>query len=170
VHRSDGGRGLLPVGGSAPTLTATDQHGAAIQLAPPLPHYTVVYFYPKDGTPGCTAEACAFRDVWKRYQDASVDVYGVSSDDAESHKSFAKDEAIPFSLIADTEGTWANAFGVPNFMGLYSRVSFLLAPNGKVARVYKDVDPGIHAKQILADVQSLRRVTATQRKTATATH
>jgi peroxiredoxin Q/BCP len=140
------------VGKPVPTLAAIDQRGQRIALSPPLERYTVVYFYPRDGTPGCTEEACAFRDVWALYQEAGVDVYGVSSDDAESHEAFAKEQALPFPLVADTDGTWAGAFGVSSFMGLYSRVSFLLAPPGRVAKVYENVDPGLHAREILADV------------------
>ncbi|RYE87040.1 MAG: peroxiredoxin, partial [Myxococcales bacterium] len=110
----------------------------------------VVYFYPKDGTPGCTKEACAFRDVWGKYQAAGVRVLGVSEDDQASHKKFADEHRLPFSLVAD-DGSWARAFGVSTTLGMPSRVTFLIDAGGKVARVYPDVDPGVHAERVLGD-------------------
>ncbi len=116
--------------------------------------FTVVYFYPKDGTLGCTAEACAFRDVWRQYEAANIQVIGVSNDDSESHNRFANDEHLPFSLVADTNGTWAKTFGVPSFAGFYSRITFLVDVNGVVLKTYRDVDAGLHANQILQDARA----------------
>jgi thioredoxin-dependent peroxiredoxin len=152
-QRPDGGSGLLTKGETVLTLTATDQRDRVVRVGRETQELTVVYFYPKDGTPGCTAEACAFRDVWKRYEQANIRVIGVSNDDRSSHAAFAEKERLPFSLVADTEGTWARTFGVRDIAGFYSRVTFLLGANGVVLATYDDVDPGLHANQILEDAK-----------------
>jgi thioredoxin-dependent peroxiredoxin len=150
-QRPDGGKGLLPAGAPVPALRATDQDSKPLDLASERGHMLVVFFYPKDGTPGCTAEACSFRDVWKRYDEAGVKVIGVSSDDAASHKEFAAEHRLPFPLVSDTDGAWARAFGVSSTLGMYRRVTFLIDVDGKVARVYPEVDPGVHAQRVLND-------------------
>jgi thioredoxin-dependent peroxiredoxin len=154
VKRPDGGTGLLPPGERS-NLSGKDQNGNGVELASLQGHCVVVYFYPKDGTPGCTKEACAFRDVWKQYQEKHVNILGVSNDDSASHQRFTGEHQLPFSLIADTDGTWAKSFGVSSTAGFYSRVSFLLDAKGRVAKVYEKVDPGVHANQVLADVEQL---------------
>lgn len=154
VQRPDGGAGPLPIGSAAPTLRAVDHRGQTIELAA-LPGPTLIYFYPRDGTPGCTREACAIRDVWDRFSAAGVTVLGVSSDSANSHAGFADEHKLPFSLIADTDLAWARAFGVEVSATIIHRTSFLLDRQGKVAKVYLDVDPGVHAEQVLADVAAL---------------
>ena len=146
----------MPLGSATPSLEAKDQHGATQSLAAQRGHATVVYFYPKDSTPGCTKEACAFRDAWDRYKAAHVQVFGVSSDDVASHESFAKEQKLPFPILSDTSGAWASAFGVPTTLGMTKRVTFLLDKDGKVAKVYPDVDPGVHATTVLEDASALR--------------
>lgn len=155
VQRPDGGSGLLPVGASAPDLTAQDQHGETKRLSAERGHPVVVYFYPKDGTPGCTKEACAFRDAWDGYQKQNVTIFGVSSQGVDSHRDFAKEEKLPFSLLADPDHVWADAFGVGRTLGMTSRVSFLIDGEGKIAKVYPDVDPGLHAAEVLSDAAQL---------------
>jgi peroxiredoxin Q/BCP len=154
--RSDSGTGLLAAGSSAPDVSGVDQNGQPHRLSETLGKWVVVYFYPKDQTPGCTKEACAFRDVWDRYQAAGVALFGVSKGTEDSHKKFAAKHSLPFPLIADTDQAWGAAFGVPSMMGMYRRVSFLISDGGKIAKVYDDVDPGVHATQILEDVKALR--------------
>src|SRR5438093_731294 len=127
VKRPDGGVGLLPVGASAPDLNAVDASGHALRLSELRGHAAVVYFYPKDETPGCTKEACAFRDAWAKYQAAGVAIVGVSRDSEESHKAFREHHHLPFPLVADTDGGVQRAYGVPNgIFGLTARVSFLV--------------------------------------------
>jgi len=155
VTRTDGGEGPLPVGASVPDLAAVDQDGKQQRLMAERGHPLIVYFYPKDGTPGCTKEACAFRDAWDRYKQAGVQVFGVSTDDAKSHADFAKEHKLTFPLLADPDGAWAKAFGVSTTLGMASRVSFLIDPSGKVAKVYPDVDPGVHADEVLKDAAAL---------------
>jgi peroxiredoxin Q/BCP len=146
---------LLPAGSAAPDLGGTDQQGKAHRIADEHGHPLVVYFYPKDGTPGCTKEACAFRDTWDRFQKAGVQIYGVSADDQKSHEAFAKEEKLPFPILADPGHAWSTAFGVPTKLGMDSRVSFLIDPSGKIAKVYPNVDPAIHADEVLKDAAAL---------------
>lgn len=162
MKRSDGGMGLLPEGSPVPNLKAVDHLGKTIALRKLDRPFAVIYFYPKDATPGCTKEACAFRDAWSKLQTAGVTVIGVSSDSLASHKQFAEDHQLPFSLIADEELQWAKAFGVPSTAGFLSRVSFLINSQGVVARVYPDVDPGIHATQIIEDVAGEQEAASAQ--------
>jgi thioredoxin-dependent peroxiredoxin len=152
--RPDGGTGLLPVGSAAPNISGIDQDGRTVRLSDAVGAPAVVYFYPKDQTPGCTKEACAFRDAWSRYEAAGVKLFGVSDSEADSHKKFADKYSLPFPLIADTDRVWGTAFGVKTAMGMYQRVSFLIDKSGKISKVYDDVDPGIHAMQILEDIQA----------------
>ncbi|MET0284640.1 MAG: peroxiredoxin [Polyangiales bacterium] len=149
--RPDGGKGLLPEGSQVPDLSQNDQEGRAVKLREDVP--TLVYFYPRAGTPGCTKEACAFRDAWQRYESAGLRVIGVSSDDEEDQAKFAKEHQLPFSLIADPEHVWSSAFGVGSFIGMDSRVSFLVDAQGNIKHVYHDVDPGVHAQEVLDDAK-----------------
>jgi peroxiredoxin Q/BCP len=146
--------GLLSPGSKPPDLSGVDQAGRVHHLSEANGHYAVVYFYPKDDTPGCTKEACAFRDVWNKYRDAQVHLYGVSVDDQASHAGFAQKYALPFPIIVDTDQRWVKAFGVPLKWGRASRVSFLLSPDGRVDKVYPNVDPGTHAATVLEDVHA----------------
>lgn len=155
AQRPDGGEGLLPVGSPGPDVSAVDQNGKAHKLTEERGHPVIVYFYPKDGTPGCTKEACAFRDTWSRFSEAGVQVFGVSADDQKSHEQFAKEEKLPFPILADPEQKWISAFGVKTRLGMASRVSFLLDKDGKVARIYPDVDPAFHADEVLKDAAAL---------------
>lgn len=144
--------GMLSEGANAPDLSAVDQNGVSHRLSDERGHYTLVYFYPKDATPGCTKEACAFRDVWDRFTKANVQIFGISADDQQSKQAFAKEHKLTFPLLADPNSQWIRAFGVPTRLGMAKRVSFLIDPNGKIAKVYADVDPGVHATQVLDDV------------------
>ncbi len=142
----------LAVGAPAPTLRQQAHDGTTIDLGEGG-SMTLVYFYPKDGTPGCTKEACAFRDVWDRYTEAGVQLVGVSTDSDESHREFAKEHQLPFPLIADEDKVWANAFGVETTLGFTARDSFLIGPDRVIRAVYRGVDPGVHAEQVLADAK-----------------
>ncbi len=145
---------MLQAGAQAPALKTTAHNGAVIDLST-LSQPTVVYFYPKDDTPGCTAEACAFRDAWDRYTAAQVGVVGVSSDSDASHREFATKHGFTFPLVADEDHTWAKAFGVPMRGKMTARVSFLIGTDGTIAKVYPAVDPGVHSDEVLADALAL---------------
>ena len=153
--RPDGGSGLLPAGSMVPDLSGPDQSGKMQRVSDERGHPLIVFFYPRDGTPGCTKEACAFRDAWERYQKAGVQIFGVSADDQKSHEQFAKEQRLPFPIVADPAHAWSAAFGVSTRLGMDSRVSFLIDGSGKVARVYPDVDPGLHADEVLKDAAAV---------------
>jgi thioredoxin-dependent peroxiredoxin len=150
VKRPDGGTGLLPVGAPAPDLEGRDLSGKAVRLSSVRGHAAVVYFYPKDETPGCTHEACAFRDAFSRYEAKNITVFGVSRDSLESHQEFRTHHALPFPLVADEDGSVDRAYGVPNVLGMSKRVTFLVGPDGKVVHVWPDVDPALHADEVLS--------------------
>jgi thioredoxin-dependent peroxiredoxin len=117
---------------------------------------TVLYFYPKDDTPGCTKEACAFRDRMPDYERAALRVYGVSLDSPESHRRFREKYNLNFPLLTDEGGRAADALGVLRESGKSAnRVTFLLDPDGRIARVYPEVSPETHADEILEDAASL---------------
>ncbi len=166
--RPDGGKGLLPVGASAPDLTATTRDGTPLRLSAVRGHAAVVYFYPKDETPGCTHEACAFRDAFGKYEARHVTIFGVSRDSEESHRAFRENHTLPFPLVADEEGEVARAYGVSSTLGMAARVSFLIGADGRVARVWPNVDPGVHADQLLRAVDDLSRTEAAPRASAEA--
>ena len=115
---------------------------------------TVLYFYPKDDTPGCTKEACAFRDRIPDYEQAGIQVYGVSLDSPESHRQFREKYGLNFPLLTDEDGQAAVALGVLGDRGYAQRVTFLLDPEGTISHVYPEVSPETHADEILADATS----------------
>ena len=116
---------------------------------------TVLYFYPKDDTPGCTKEACAFRDRMGDYEGAGIKVYGVSLDSPKSHREFREKHNLNFPLLTDEGGRAAEALGVLGERGYANRVTFLLAPDGAIAKVYPEVSPETHADEILEDAATL---------------
>ncbi len=145
-------------GDPAPGFELADQNGDIHSLEDYRDQWVALYFYPKDGTPGCTTEACEFRDDVFRYRELGAQILGVSLDDSASHKEFAEEHGLPFPLLADTEGTTATAYGVKSrFLGLTlaKRHTFLIDPDGRVAIHYSDVDPDTHSDEILADLARL---------------
>jgi len=155
AKRPDGGEGLLPVGAAAPDVVGHDATQQEVRLSAMRGKPVVVYFYPQDGTPGCTKEDCAFRDAWKRYETAEVGVIGVSTNSADRHREFQKKEKIPFALASDDSGTVGSAYGVKKNLWGYDRVSFLIDRDGKIAHVWPSVDPGVHADEVLREAAAL---------------
>jgi peroxiredoxin Q/BCP len=150
TKRPDGGTGLLPVGATAPDVAGEDAQGKTVKLSDVKGKLAVVYFYPKDGTPGCTTQACAFRDAFDKLAKAGVTVFGVSRDSAESHREFRKEHNLPFPMVADESGDIQKAYGVPTkFFVLSARVTFLVGPDGKILHVWPDVDPAVDAQHVL---------------------
>jgi len=148
---------LLAAGVPAPEVVGTDPKGTAFKLSAQKGKFAIVYFYPKDDTPGCTKEACAFRDAFDKFVAAGVTIFGVSRDSEPSHKAFQQKYTLPFPLVADTSGAVQKAYHVPDSIwGKTKRVSFLIGPDGKIARVFPDVDPGVHAKELLAIIATLK--------------
>ena len=133
-----------------------DQNGDIHSLEDYRDKWVILYFYPKDDTPGCTTEACEFRDSIFKFRDLGCQV---RLDDQASHKEFAEKYSLPFPLLADTEGTTAGAYGVRSRMfgmKMAKRQSFLINPEGDVARHYEKVDPDTHSDQVLADLKALQ--------------
>jgi len=136
---------------SLPDLDLTTENGEHIGTAELTGQKTVLYFYPKDDTPGCTKEACAFRDRMEDYAEAGIQVYGVSLDSPESHREFRAKYGLNFPLLTDEGGRASEVLGVLGDRGTASRVTFLLDPDGKISRVYPEVSPETHADEILED-------------------
>jgi peroxiredoxin Q/BCP len=156
TQRGGAGPGrLLAPGMNAPDFEASDASGAALRLSQVKGRFAVVYFYPKDETPGCTKEACAFRDSFERFQAAGVAIFAVSRDSTASHRNFREHHHLPFAMAADESGSVQQSYGVPSRFGLASRVTFLVGRDGKVARVYPEVNPALHADEVLAAVKQL---------------
>lgn len=147
---------LLAVGAELPELTGEGDQGQRVSLAALRGAPLLVFFYPRDETPGCTKEACAFRDTWEAYEKAGVHIVGVSGGSVASKTAFASKHALPFPVIADEGLRWAKTFGVRVVFGIPSRTSFLLDGDGRVAKIYRNVDPGVHADEVLADASKLR--------------
>src|SRR3984893_14005014 len=115
----------------------------------------VLYFYPKDDTPGCTKEACAFRDGFAQFQTAGLTVFGCSIDSSEAHRKFIKKYSLPFPLLLDPDRKIATSYGAANgipILGLDKRITYVIDENGLILKVYPNVDPSVHASQILADL------------------
>jgi peroxiredoxin Q/BCP len=140
-------------------VPATTKAGEATKLSSMLADKdergVVVYFYPKDETPGCTKEACALRDSWAKFTAKHIGIIGVSRDTEQSHREFVKHHELPFPLSADERGKIALSYGVKSTLGMTERVSFLVSRDGKVAKVWPKVDPAIHADEVLAQADQL---------------
>jgi len=150
---------LLEVGDKAPAFRAKNQDGETMSLSDFKGRPLVVYFYPKDDTPGCTKEACSFRDGWSKFKKRGVAVVGVSTDDEKSHRKFADKFSLPFPLLADPEKKIVNDYGVWGEKSMYgrkymgtNRVTYLIDGKGKIAAVWPKVKPDGHADQILEAV------------------
>jgi peroxiredoxin Q/BCP len=148
------GAAAVTVGKAPPDFSAKAHDGTDLKLSALKGKQVVLYFYPKDETPGCTKEACAFRDAWKELEKKGIVLIGISTDNAESHKAFAKHHELPFHLVSDETGTIAKSFGVPNRGGFLGRQTFVIGADGNVKKIYRDVDVTKHAAEILADVTS----------------
>jgi len=144
---------MLEAGDAAPPISAQNQDGETVE--PEFDEPTVVYFYPRDGTPGCTLEAREFRDHHDGFRDLAATVYGVSTDSVDDHADFAAEEGLPFDLLADPDGEVAEAFGLDTSEGHTDRITFVLA-DGEVKRVYDPAmaDPEGHAEEVLLDTRN----------------
>ena len=144
------------VGSDAPSFKLQDQNGDWHALEDYRGQWLAVYFYPKDDTPGCTKEACNFRDNIYAFKAIGAAVVGVSVDDVESHKKFSDKYKLPFTLLADEDHAMATAYGVLKdykLVKVASRQSFLVDPDGKIAKHYAKVKPDTHTEEVLADIK-----------------
>lgn len=154
---------MLEVGKSAPDFTLPDQDGVPHALADYRGQWVLIYFYPKDDTPGCTVEACELRDEFPKFEKLKAKIFGVSADTVQSHKKFVEKYRLPFTLLADPEKKMLESYGVwgmKKFMGReylgIVRSSFLVNPEGKIAKIYPKVNPLTHADEVLADLEKAR--------------
>ncbi|HBY73530.1 MAG TPA: peroxiredoxin [Candidatus Kerfeldbacteria bacterium] len=141
----------IAVGQPAPAFTLSDHIGTQHALSDYAGQWVLLYFYPKDDTPGCTTEACSLRDNLPKFSAVNAVVLGVSTDSVKSHAKFVQKYGLPFTLLADEDKIVVNAYGVQGMMGT-KRTSFLIDPAGKVARIYENVKPAEHVAQVLADL------------------
>ncbi len=151
-------KGKVQVGDAAPDFTLSDQTGKSISLKDFVGKGAIVlYFYPKDNTPGCTTEACSFRDSYEVFKDAGAEVIGVSSDSAASHEQFAKQHSLPFVLLSDENGAVRKRYGVPNTFGLLpGRVTYILDKQGIVRNIFSSqFTPEKHISEALKTIQGL---------------
>jgi peroxiredoxin Q/BCP len=148
------------VGMEAPAFHLQDQNGAWHSLSDYRGKWLVLYFYPKDGTPGCTTQACEFRDNIFAFRQRDAVIVGISVDDVESHKDFAGEQPLPFTLLADSTKQTARAYGVLHtalgFMDLASRETFIIDPRGRIAKHYAAVVPKGHSAAVLGDLEALQ--------------
>jgi len=147
---------MLKEGTTAPAFKTTDQNGESVSLKELRGRKVVLYFYPKDDTPGCTKEACSFRDAYSKFKKKDITVLGVSPDKEAAHKKFVTKYQLPFTLLADTDHSIAEAYGVwgeKKFMGRtylgVHRTTFLIDEKGKIRKIFEKVKPQDHASEVL---------------------
>jgi peroxiredoxin Q/BCP len=148
----------LKIGDKAPEINAKDQNGILISLKDFIGKKVIVYFYPKDDTPGCTAEACNLRDNYEQLISKDFKIIGISADDEKKHQKFSEKYNLPFPLIPDTEKKIINAYGVwgpKKFMGRtfdgINRTTFVVSEDGKIEKIFSKVDTKNHTQQILEE-------------------
>lgn len=150
---------LLKEGDVAPTFTTTANGGGTISLSNYLGRNVILYFYPRDDTPGCTKEACAFRDEFAAFEQKGAMVFGVSVDPVKSHDKFVEKFKLPFMLLADVDKRIVNAYGVwgqksflgKKYMGIH-RITFLIGQDGRIKKIWPKVKPAVHAAEVLAAI------------------
>ena len=150
---------ILKIGEDAPTFTLPDSQGNQVSLNDYKGKWAVLYFYPKDDTPGCTKEACQFRDDFKTLEALGAKVIGISIDDSFSHQKFAEKYNLPFPLLSDASGDVADRYGALNnflVIKLAKRYTYLINPQGKIAKIYLSVDTSKHSQEIIEDLKKLK--------------
>ena len=148
----------LKVGDKAPNFSLQDQNNITHTLSDYEGQWVVLYFYPKDDTPGCTTQACDFRDAVKRIIASKSVVFGLSLDSVASHKLFAEKYNLPFSLLADEKGEVSKLYdSLRKLLGYAKRNTFIVDPEGNIAKIYLSVDPKTHSEMVLSDLSNLQK-------------
>ena len=150
----------INTGQTAPNFNLQDQNGNWHTLDNYKGQWVVLFFYPKDQTPGCTTEACNFRDSIFEFQKLNAQILGVSLDDIESHQAFSEKYSLPYPILADVNKECATEYGVLGkfmMMTIAKRQSFLINPEGQIVKHYKKVDPDTHTKEVIIDLKQLTR-------------
>ncbi len=150
----------IKLGQLAPEFTLVNQHGENISLKSKRGQWVVLYFYPKNDTPGCTTEACGFRDNINRLIAQKATVLGVSVDTQQSHQAFAEKYRLPFPILADEDGAVAEKYG--SLLNLIvvkfaKRHSFIIDPQGRIAKIYRYVNPDMHVREVMHDLKKLQQ-------------
>ncbi|HVN41704.1 MAG TPA: peroxiredoxin [Steroidobacteraceae bacterium] len=151
-----------PVGSPAPEFRLPDQDGKLHSLSEYRGKWVALYFYPKDETPGCTTEACSFRDNVFAFNKEGAVILGISVDDVASHKAFVAKHGLPFTLLADSDKAVTRQYGVLKSYGLFElarRDTFIIDPQGRVAKHYESVNPDSHSTAVLEDIKALKAAT-----------
>jgi thioredoxin-dependent peroxiredoxin len=155
---------MLKIGRKAPAFKLLDQDNAEHSLKEVVGKWVLIYFYPKDDTPGCTKEACMIAEVYKDFKRLKVTVFGVSKDTPRSHKKFAEKYNLPFMLLSDPAMEMMVKYGAFKEKKMFGkvargthRISYLVDPEGKIAKVYPEVDPANHALELLKDIKILQK-------------
>jgi peroxiredoxin Q/BCP len=155
------GDAAMDINHKAPDFTLPDQNGKEVSLKDFRGHYVVLYFYPRADTPGCTVEACEFRDAYKKIEKAGAVVLGISPDTPKAQKKFAEKYTLPFTLLGDADKTVGNAFGVIQEKNMYGkkvmgvvRTTFIIGPDGKVKHIFHKVKPQGHAEEVLDSLKT----------------
>lgn len=154
---------MLELNTKAPNFTLFDQNEGSHSLSQYIGKWLVIYFYPKDDTPGCTTEACAIAEVYDDFAKLGVTVLGVSKDSPQSHKKFAEKYKLPFRLLSDPNGEMIEAYGAWKEKSMFGktslgtvRITYLINPDGVIVKVYPKVDPASHAVEMLNDIKTLQ--------------
>ncbi len=153
---------MLQIGDQAPDFALPDKDDRVWRLSEQRGKWVVVYFYPKDDTPGCTVEACSFRDALPEFETRAAQIFGISTDDTESHEAFSQKFSLNFPLLADPKRQVVEAYGAYGekvmagtaYLGTY-RHSYLIAPDGRIARIWREVVPEVHAAEVKAAIDEL---------------
>jgi peroxiredoxin Q/BCP len=151
----------LNIRDTAPDFTLSDQNGTQHTLSAYRGKWVLLYFYPKDDTPGCTKEACAFRDTFPEFEKLDMPIFGISTDSVKSHGKFIAKYELPFTLLSDEQKevvklyeVWGHNKFFGKEVGITQRKSLLINPEGKIAKIYEKVKPEAHAEEVLHDVRS----------------
>ncbi len=147
---------MLKEKSKAPAFSLPDQDGVLRSLRDYAGSLLLIYFYPKDDTPGCTKEACAITEVYDEFETEGVAVLGVSADSPAQHTKFRAKYNLPFTLLSDKEKKMVDAYGARNIVGGISRISYLIDVEGRILKAYPKVSPTTHALEILADVRAYK--------------
>lgn len=151
---------MLELNQAAPTFSLYDAHGSLLKLEDCQNQWLILYFYPKDNTPGCTKEACALRDNAANFSELNAKIIGISTDTSQSHLDFSQKQSLAFTLLADPGGKVSSAYGALFKLGpikFSKRHSFIIDPTGTIVKIYRKVSPSLHSQQLLQDLQQLQK-------------
>jgi len=149
---------LLAAGTKAPDFETPDQDGRTVRLRDFAGRPVVLYFYPEDDTPGCTREACAFRDDLEAFQERGAAVLGVSTQDETSHRAFREKHGLTFPLLADNRKEISRAYNALGLLGIAKRVTYVIGPDGTILAAFRRLDPRSHSEEALRILSSIREV------------